>query len=108
MEKAFERQLTANDKSLLLDLAFNVRSEETSMDQELATLHEQRSELERRNQHLTGELQNMKNKYEELVSEKDDLKQRIRDLERASAQAAQSGKSDFLVRTEIDNLRYNL
>jgi protein HOOK3 len=42
------------------------------------------------------------------MGEKEELRQRIRDLERASAQAAQSGKSDFLVRTEIDNLRYNL
>ncbi|KAF9352835.1 hypothetical protein BGX34_011940 [Mortierella sp. NVP85] len=83
-------------------------NEDVSMDQELATLHQQRGELERRNQALVGELQNMKNKYEELMGEKEELKQRIRDLERASAQAAQSGKSDFLVRTEIDNLRYNL
>jgi hypothetical protein len=38
-------------------------SEDVSMDQELATLHQQRGELERRNQTLVGELQNMKNKY---------------------------------------------
>jgi hypothetical protein len=33
------------------------------MDQELATLHQQRGELERKNQSLSSELQNMKNKY---------------------------------------------
>ncbi|KAG0241098.1 hypothetical protein BGX31_001466 [Mortierella sp. GBA43] len=83
-------------------------NEDVSMDQELATLHQQRGDLERKNQTLSSELQNMKNRYDDLLSEREDLKQRIRDLEKASAQAAQSGKSDFLVRTEIDNLRYNL
>ncbi|KAF9956540.1 hypothetical protein BGZ65_002621 [Modicella reniformis] len=83
-------------------------TEEIGMDHEIATLHHQRDDLERKNHSLMGELQKMKNNYEELLTEKEELRQRIRELERASAQAAQSGKSDFLVRTEIDNLRYNL
>ncbi|KAF9898212.1 hypothetical protein BX616_004335 [Lobosporangium transversale] len=82
--------------------------EESSMDQELAQLHQEREELERGNQHLMSELQNMKHKYEELLTEREDLRQRIRDLEKASAQASQSGKSDFLMRTEIDHLRQDL
>ncbi|KAI1315164.1 hypothetical protein EDD11_001221 [Mortierella claussenii] len=82
--------------------------EEINMDQELAQLHLERDELERGNQHLLSELQTMKHKYEEIQNEREDLKQRIRDLERASAQASQSGKSDFLMRTEIDHLRQDL
>ncbi|KAF9437139.1 hypothetical protein BGZ76_001849 [Entomortierella beljakovae] len=82
--------------------------EEINMDQELAELHLERDELERGNQHLVAELQNMNRKYDELLTEREELKQRIRDLEKASAQASQSGKSDFLMRTEIDHLRQDL
>ncbi|KAF9153147.1 hypothetical protein BGX21_001686, partial [Mortierella sp. AD011] len=82
--------------------------EEINMDQELAQLHSERDELERGNQHLVAELQNMNRKYDELLTEREELKQRIRDLEKASAQASQSGKSDFLMRAEIDHLRQDL
>ncbi|KAG0367622.1 HOOK-domain-containing protein [Gamsiella multidivaricata] len=83
-------------------------TEEISVEQELAELHQARDELERGNQNLMAELQNMNSKYDELLTEREDLKQRIRDLEKASAQASQSGKSDFLMRTEIDHLRLDL
>ncbi|KAF9919768.1 hypothetical protein FBU30_010552 [Linnemannia zychae] len=82
--------------------------EEISVDQELAQLHQERDELERGNQNLMAELANMNKKYDELLTEKEDLKQRIRDLEKASAHASQSGRSDFLMRTEIDHLRQDL
>ncbi|KAF9113589.1 hypothetical protein BGX27_001237 [Mortierella sp. AM989] len=82
--------------------------EEINVDQELAQLHSERDELERGNQHLVVELQNMNRKYDELLTEREDLKQRIKDLEKASAQASQSGKSDFLMRAEIDHLRQDL
>ncbi|KAF9430536.1 hypothetical protein BGZ94_006331 [Podila epigama] len=82
--------------------------EEISMDQELAQLHQERDELERGNQSLVAEFSIMNRKYDELLTEKEELKQRIRDLEKASAHASQSGKSDFLMRTEIDHLRQDL
>ncbi|KAF8926930.1 hypothetical protein BGZ58_010754, partial [Dissophora ornata] len=82
--------------------------EDISMDQELAQLHQERDELERGNQNLMAELQNMNSKYDEMLTEREELRQRIRDLERASAQASQSGRSDFLMRTEIDHLRQDL
>ncbi|KAF9208492.1 hypothetical protein BGZ49_008677 [Haplosporangium sp. Z 27] len=82
--------------------------EEINMDQELAQLHSERDELERGNHQLVAELQNMNRKYDELLNEREDLKQRIRDLEKASVQASQTGKSDFLMRAEIDHLRQDL
>ncbi|KAF9177237.1 hypothetical protein BGZ51_006936 [Haplosporangium sp. Z 767] len=82
--------------------------EEISMDQELAQMQQERDELERGNQSLKSDLMAMKRKYDDLLTEKEELKQRIRDLEKASAHASQSGKSDFLMRTEIDHLRLDL
>ncbi|KAF9965329.1 hypothetical protein BGZ70_005042 [Mortierella alpina] len=82
--------------------------EEISVDQELAQLHQERDELERGNQNLKTEFTTMSRKYDELMNEREELKQRIRDLEKASAHASQSGKSDFLMRTEIDHLRLDL
>ncbi|GJJ78666.1 hypothetical protein EMPS_11025 [Entomortierella parvispora] len=82
--------------------------EEINMDQELANLHQERDELERSNQNLMNEFTMMNHKYDELLTEKEELRQRIRDLEKASAYASQSGKSDFLMKTEIDLLRSDL
>ncbi|KAG0249565.1 hypothetical protein BG011_009131 [Mortierella polycephala] len=82
--------------------------EEISMDQELAQMQQERDDLERGNQNLKSDLMHMKRKYDDLLTEKEELKQRIRDLEKASAHASQSGKSDFLMRTEIDHLRLDL
>ncbi|KFH66906.1 hypothetical protein MVEG_07431 [Podila verticillata NRRL 6337] len=82
--------------------------EEVDMNQELAQLLQERNELERGNQSLVAEFSVMNRKYDDLLTEKEELKQRIRDLEKASAHASQSGKSDFLMRTEIDHLRHDL
>ncbi|KAG0228858.1 hypothetical protein BGW41_003253 [Actinomortierella wolfii] len=84
--------------------------EDTVVDQELVQLQLQseRDELERNHQALINEFNNLKGKYEESQIQCEDMKLRLRDLERASAQASQSGKSDFLMRTEIEHLRQDL
>ncbi|KAF9970893.1 hypothetical protein BGZ73_006260 [Actinomortierella ambigua] len=85
-------------------------SDDNANDQELAQLQLQseRDELERNHQALANEFTLLKRKYEESQVARDDLQQRLRELERASAQASQSGKSDFLMRTEIEHLRQDL
>ncbi|KAG0326064.1 hypothetical protein BGZ99_010203 [Dissophora globulifera] len=96
-------------EALNSDSARDSDVEEIQIDQqELAQAQQVREELERDNQNLMAELQNMNSKYDEMLTEREELRQRIRDLERASAQATQSGKSDFLMRAEIDHLRQDL
>ncbi|KAG0262173.1 hypothetical protein DFQ27_002507 [Actinomortierella ambigua] len=84
--------------------------EDNSADQELAQLQLQseRDEFERSHQALANEFTILKRKYEESQMEREDLQQRLREMERASAHASQSGKSDFLMRTEIEHLRQDL
>ncbi|KAG0056144.1 hypothetical protein BGZ83_006239 [Gryganskiella cystojenkinii] len=82
--------------------------EEINADQELANVQQERDELERSNQNLMNEFTIMNHKYDEMLTDKEELKQRIRDLEKATAYASQSGKSDFLMKTEIDHLRSEL
>ncbi|KAG0326804.1 hypothetical protein BG004_002901 [Podila humilis] len=82
--------------------------EEVDMNQEIEQLKQERNELERGNQSLVAEFAVMNRKYDEILTENEELKQRIRDLEKASAHATQSGRSDFMMRTEIDHLRQDL
>ena len=47
---------------------------------------------------------------DDLQAERDELKQRIKDIEisLAQTQSSYSGKADFLMRTEIENLRQEM
>ncbi|KAG0182026.1 hypothetical protein DFQ29_006144 [Apophysomyces sp. BC1021] len=45
---------------------------------------------------------------EELLVEKEDLKSRLRDMDEAINQASSTGKTDYVMRTEIDHLKQDL
>jgi len=47
---------------------------------------------------------------DDLQAERDELKQRLKDIEisLAQAQSSHSGKADFHMRTEIENLRQEM
>lgn len=45
---------------------------------------------------------------EELLAEKEDLKTRLKDMDEAITQANNTGKADFVMRTEIDHLKQDL
>jgi protein HOOK3 len=43
-----------------------------------------------------------------LLTEKEDLKTRLHDMDQAITQANNTGKADFVMRTEIDHLKQDL
>lgn len=45
---------------------------------------------------------------DELDAEKAELKSRLHDMDSAVAQANETGRTDFIMRTEIDHLRQDL
>jgi protein HOOK3 len=45
---------------------------------------------------------------DELEADKAELKSRLHDMDSAVAQANETGKADFIMRTEIDHLKQDL
>ncbi|KAG2182391.1 hypothetical protein INT43_007321 [Umbelopsis isabellina] len=68
----------------------------------------EKEELEKSNQQLIEELGQLRYKYDELDAEKAELKSRLHDMDSAVAQANETGRTDFIMRTEIEHLRQDL
>ncbi|KAJ2719758.1 hypothetical protein GGI07_005011 [Coemansia sp. Benny D115] len=75
---------------------------------ELMKSYAEKDELERSAHDLGVEHKNIQNKYEELLVLNEDLKARMEDLEKSMARADKTGRTDFLLRTEIENLKHDL
>ncbi|ORX71965.1 hypothetical protein DL89DRAFT_321112 [Linderina pennispora] len=65
-------------------------------------------ELEKSARELSTEHKHVQSKYEELLVLNEELKMRMEDLEQSMARADKSGRADFLLRAEIDNLKHEL
>ncbi|KAI9286976.1 hypothetical protein BC943DRAFT_275454 [Umbelopsis sp. AD052] len=68
----------------------------------------EKEELESAHQQLIEEHGQLRYKYDELEAEKAELKSRLHDMDSAVAQANETGKADFIMRTEIDHLKQDL
>ncbi|KAI8049553.1 HOOK protein-domain-containing protein [Syncephalis plumigaleata] len=68
----------------------------------------QKRELESTHHGLIEEHGELRTKYDEALAEREDLRSKIRDLERTVASAHESGKHDYVLRAEIDQLRFDL
>ncbi|KAG0090263.1 hypothetical protein BGZ92_003328 [Podila epicladia] len=79
------------------------------MEQQLAQLRMERDDLARSKQGLLVDFTVMNKKYDDLCREKEEMRLRIRDLEKFTI-PHQTGKSrsDILMRTEMDHLRADL
>ncbi|KAJ1724265.1 hypothetical protein LPJ53_001478 [Coemansia erecta] len=80
----------------------------TRLQAELIRSYAEKDELERSAHDLSIEHQAVQSKYEELLLLNEELKTRMDDLEKSMARADKSGRSDFLLRTEIENLKHDL
>ncbi|KAJ3005129.1 hypothetical protein HKX48_000849 [Thoreauomyces humboldtii] len=60
------------------------------------------------NKRLTEELAAQRAQYEELADSKRQLEQRLQDMEGTLSQLTEAGQVDFILRTEIDNLKGTL
>ncbi|KAI7849977.1 hypothetical protein BDC45DRAFT_265743 [Circinella umbellata] len=59
------------------------------------------------NQLLT-EFDELRERFDAIMMEKEDLKNRLRDMDEAITQANNTGKADYVMRTEIDHLKQDL
>ncbi|KAF7728213.1 hypothetical protein EC973_006494 [Apophysomyces ossiformis] len=57
---------------------------------------------------LLTEYEELRERFEDLLLEKEDLKNRLRDMDEAINQANSTGKTDHVMRTEIDHLKQDL
>ncbi|KAJ3146694.1 hypothetical protein HDU86_008438 [Geranomyces michiganensis] len=73
-----------------------------------AALLDERAELERSNKALSNSLDALRLDYEKVVESKDGLEKRLKDMEGTLSHLSDAGQVDFLLRTEIDNLKASL
>ncbi|KAG0182588.1 hypothetical protein DFQ29_003368 [Apophysomyces sp. BC1021] len=65
-------------------------------------------ELETAHKTLIEEHAQLRYRYDELEAEKGDLQLRLREMDKAVAQANETGRADFIMRTEIEHLKQDL
>ncbi|KAL0080668.1 HOOK protein-domain-containing protein [Phycomyces blakesleeanus] len=75
---------------------------------ELSRIIFEKEELESAHKQLIVELAQIRYRYDALESEKEDLQQRLREMDQAVAQANKTGQADFIMRTEIEHLQRDL
>ncbi|KAJ1732041.1 hypothetical protein LPJ61_002237 [Coemansia biformis] len=75
---------------------------------ELMKSYAEKDELEKSAHELSLEHRHVQSKYDDLLVLNEELKTRMEDLEKTMARADKSGKVDFLLRAEIDNLKHEL
>ncbi|KAI8339876.1 hypothetical protein BC941DRAFT_236285 [Chlamydoabsidia padenii] len=68
----------------------------------------EKEELETSHRKLIEEHAQLRYRYDELETEKDDLQLRLQEMDKAVAQANETGRADFTMRTEIDHLKQDL
>lgn len=75
---------------------------------EFGKLQGEKEDLDKEHKEIVNELARLRYSYDDLLGDREDMKQRIRELERALSSANESNKGEFLMRTEIDNLKADL
>lgn len=75
---------------------------------ELTRISTEKEELEVQNKQLIDKHSELLTKYDKLENEKQDLQARLKDMDTAVAQANETGRADFIMRTEIDHLKQDL
>ncbi|KAJ2381478.1 hypothetical protein GGI23_007574, partial [Coemansia sp. RSA 2559] len=75
---------------------------------ELMKSYAEKDEMEKSALEHSAEHKKVQTKYEELLVLNEELKARMEDLERSMARADKTGKVDFILRAEIENLKHDL
>lgn len=75
---------------------------------ELSRVSKEKEELEIQNKQLIDKHSALLHKYDKLETERQDLQARLKDMDNAVAQANENGKTDFLMKAEIEFLKTDL
>ncbi|KAI8055551.1 uncharacterized protein B0P05DRAFT_581700 [Gilbertella persicaria] len=68
----------------------------------------EKKQFETSHSQLLGEYDALRERFEDLLAEKEDLKTRLHDMDEAIMQANHTGKADYVMRTEIEHLKQDL
>ncbi|KAG0945731.1 hypothetical protein G6F57_009197 [Rhizopus arrhizus] len=99
------------DESQQSSINYTPRSsyaDDGSYQSELARISKEREELEIQNKQLIDKHSELLIKYDKSEEEKQDLQTRLKDMDRAVAQANKTGQADYVMKTEIEHLRRDL
>ncbi|CAO3669577.1 unnamed protein product [Umbelopsis ramanniana] len=75
---------------------------------EFEKLVKERNVLETSQKKLLKQYEDLRSRCEDLEADKEDLKSRLMDMDAAVTQANDTGKADFIMRTEIEHLKQDL
>ncbi|KAG2229530.1 hypothetical protein INT48_006921 [Thamnidium elegans] len=75
---------------------------------ELSRVSKENEELEKQNKQLIEKHSSLLTRYDKLESDKQDLQERLKDMDTAVAQAHENGKTEFVVRTELGFVKRDL
>ncbi|KAI7877130.1 hypothetical protein K492DRAFT_17258 [Lichtheimia hyalospora FSU 10163] len=75
---------------------------------ELNRIMEEKTYLENQHKQLIEKHGQLQNRYDELQGEKEDLQLRLSEMDRAVEQASETGRADFIMRTEIEHLKEDI
>ncbi|RCH90407.1 hypothetical protein CU098_004405 [Rhizopus stolonifer] len=83
-------------------------ADEGTYKSELTRIVKEKEELEIQNRQLIDKHSELLTRYDRLENEKQDLQARLKDMDTAVAQANETGRADFIMRTEIEHLKQDL
>jgi len=75
---------------------------------EVEKLQAERKKLEASQKTLRQQYDDLRSRYEDLEADKEDLRSRLFEMDAAVTQANDTGKADFIMRTEIEHLKQDL
>ncbi|GBB98443.1 hypothetical protein RclHR1_03230001 [Rhizophagus clarus] len=88
--------------------SFDVEDELKRVNADLEKIKSEKEALEKAYKNSLDEREQLTNQRDDLRAEVEDLNQRLKDMETALDHSAQTGKADFVLRTEIDRLQNEL
>ncbi|KAJ3415997.1 Protein Hook 1 [Chytridiales sp. JEL 0842] len=88
--------------------AYSSNQSEYDAGGELSFSAAQKAEMESTIAALRDQVRQLQDKYDELASEKNDLQTGLRDMEETMTELSSPGKSDFILKSEIDTLKAQL
>ncbi|KAG1438397.1 hypothetical protein G6F56_012654 [Rhizopus delemar] len=68
----------------------------------------EKKQFELSHHQLLGDYEELRERFEDILHEKEELKTRLHDMDEAITQANTTGKADYVMRTEIDHLKQDL
>ncbi|ORE06936.1 hypothetical protein BCV72DRAFT_206441, partial [Rhizopus microsporus var. microsporus] len=83
-------------------------ADDGSYQSELLRMSKEKEELEVQNRQLIDKHSELLIKYDKLEADRTELQNRLRDMDAAVAQANETGRADYIMRTEIEHLKQDL